>query len=287
MKSSQKLWNLFFISITLGASILLSAGISNLEFSFGEPFTFPRSTRSASGPPNFMTRGETLINVLLVLFAVLQFLLPIAVIYFLLSKEMRKNVVRALFSLLWIFALVILVRSGRYPFMPTDLDPIDSFPSSEIPVNEVEFITRPAQWLVVTVTISLALILATISVLIVRLIWNRTRRRQSPLHLLVEEAQEAMEALDAGAGLRNTVIRCYYEMSRILSEQRGIQRTQAMTPREFQRELVKIGLPRDDVGELTRLFEMVRYGTKDPGEIEEQVAIQSLASIVEAVKVTP
>lgn len=284
MKSDQKLLNVLFVSITIGAIMLLSAGISNLELSFGEPFTFLRSPQSTSGPPNFMTGGEALINVLLVLFAVVQLLLPFAFIYFLFSREMRKHVFRALFSLLWIFALVFLVRSGRYPFMPAEVQPIDQFPRTESLTNEVELLAQPAQWLVITVTISLAVILATIIVLTIRFLWIRNRRKQSQLQKLVDEAQEAIEALHAGEDLKDTIIRCYYEMNHTLIEQRGIHRTQAMTPREFQRELVRIGFPSDDVGELTRLFEMVRYGSKIPGEAEETLAIRSLASIVEAVK---
>jgi hypothetical protein len=68
----------------------------------------------------------------------------------------------------------------------------------------------------------------------------------------------------------------------VLSEQRNIQRPSHMTPREFETALAGQGLPRDPVQQLTRLFEDVRYGTRQPGEREERLALDSLAAIVSA-----
>ena len=82
----------------------------------------------------------------------------------------------------------------------------------------------------------------------------------------------------------NTVIRCYPEISLILLEQRGINRTETMTPREFERVLKDRGLPSEQVRVLTRLFEMVRYGTKVPDKEEENIAIESLSSIIDAIR---
>ena len=51
-------------------------------------------------------------------------------------------------------------------------------------------------------------------------------------------------------------------MSRVLHQQRGIRRHQAMTPREFVVYLEEVGLPTEAVMRLTELFEQVRYGAK-------------------------
>jgi hypothetical protein len=55
-----------------------------------------------------------------------------------------------------------------------------------------------------------------------------------------------------------------------------------MTPREFERELVRAGLPALPVERLTRLFEHVRYGVHAPGPEEQHEAISSLEAIVTA-----
>jgi Domain of unknown function (DUF4129) len=70
-------------------------------------------------------------------------------------------------------------------------------------------------------------------------------------------------------------------MNLVLSEQRGIQRQTAMTPREFELYLGQIGLKIEHIRQLTRLFERVRYGAGPPGEREEQEAVACLTAIVE------
>jgi hypothetical protein len=76
-------------------------------------------------------------------------------------------------------------------------------------------------------------------------------------------------------------MRCYYEMSRVLRQQRGIRRHQAMTPREFATFLEEAGLPTEAVRRLTELFEQVRYGAKSPGRDEGAQALACLETIVE------
>jgi hypothetical protein len=71
-------------------------------------------------------------------------------------------------------------------------------------------------------------------------------------------------------------------MSAVINQQRGIQRSQAMTPHEFEEYLATNGLPGAPVHQLTHLFEEVRYGDITAGSAEEQVALNSLTAIIEA-----
>jgi hypothetical protein len=136
-------------------------------------------------------------------------------------------------------------------------------------------------------TTGIAILISTLLVSVFIYIRRLTRRRLSPLQQLAKEAQDAIDALKAGSDLANTIIRCYYEMNRVLLEQRGFKRDKAMTPREFERDLVGVGLPSEQVRKLTRLFESVRYGTKVSDEEEERQAIESLSLIVNAIKGSP
>jgi hypothetical protein len=116
-------------------------------------------------------------------------------------------------------------------------------------------------------------------------IWRRTnaqRRLREPLKNVEREAQAALDAIMAGADLREAILLCYLQMVETIKEYRGIYRDQDMTPREFEVFLEKRGVPRDPVHQLTRLFEDVRYGTFKPGRTDEQTAISSLSSIVSA-----
>ena len=130
-------------------------------------------------------------------------------------------------------------------------------------------------------SLGVALLLTVLVVGIAWSVWRRNRRSQHPLERLAQEAQSALDALWAGGDLRNVVIRCYLEMSRVVSEQRGIQRGPAMTPREFEHYLEEKGLPGEPVRQLTRLFEEVRYGTTLPDENAKHQAVASLTAIAE------
>ena len=280
----SRLGTLFFIFIALAALLLLSAGISEMEFSYGEPFSMLREAEAEGGGLELPSFRGGYVRIILYIFAGLQLLLPLAIIYFLISHEARRRVLRTLLSLSWIVALYFLIRSGLNPFpQPETLLP-DTLPLGEALPTDVEFTYLAPQWLVIVMTIGLAISFATLLVGIALYIRRRIHRKPSPLEQLAHEAQEAIDALQAGADLKNTVIRCYHEMSLILLEQRGLKRAETMTPREFERDLEDSGLPGEQVRVLTRLFEMVRYGTKIPDKEEENLAIESLFSIVDAIR---
>jgi len=281
---SRRLWALIFVSIALVALFLLSAGLSDLELSYGEPFSISREAEAEGGGLELPSLGGGYVRIILYIFAGLQLLLPLAIIYFLISQEARRRVIRTLLSLSWIVALYFLIRSGVYSFSQPGIVPPDTLPLGEALSTEFEFTYRPSQWLVIVMTIGLAISIASLVVGIALYIRRRIPRKSSPLEQLAQEAQEAIDALQAGADLKNTVIRCYHEMSLILLEQRGLKRAAAMTPREFERDLEDSGLPGEQVRRLTRLFEMVRYGTKIPDEQEESLAIKSLSSIIDAIR---
>ncbi len=281
---SGRIWTLVFACVALIALFLLSAGISELDFSYGEPFSILKEAETEGGSLELPTFSGGYVRIILYIFAGLQVLLPLAIIYFLISSDARKRVIRTLFSLLWIVALYFLIRSGVYSFSPPETTPPDALPLGEALAREAEFTYSAPQWLVTLVTIGLAISIAALGVGIALYIRRRIQRKSSPLEKLAHEAQEAIDAIQAGADLKNTVIRCYHEMSLILLQQRGLKRAAAMTPREFERDLEDSGLPREQVRVLTRLFEMVRYGTKVPDQEEEILAIESLSAIVDSIR---
>ncbi len=73
-------------------------------------------------------------------------------------------------------------------------------------------------------------------------------------------------------------------MSQIIYSERGIQRELAMTASEFEQALEEKGFPREPIQYLTRIFEEVRYGTKQPAKQEEDKAIWYLSVIADASK---
>jgi len=179
---------------------------------------------------------------------------------------------------MWAIALIILRRrlaeGGLGLTPPNDVDPDALLPGGLIQAAGVQV---PA-WLSFAFSFGLFLLL----VLILWNIWYRRRPITNPLDMVAQEAQLALDELEAGGNFRNVILRCYYDMVRALSFQRSIRRRDAMTAREFEQRLVELGLPGEPVGRLTRLFELVRYGAKEPGEQAERQAVDCLDAIVKA-----
>jgi hypothetical protein len=108
---------------------------------------------------------------------------------------------------------------------------------------------------------------------------------EEPLTEMVKPAQTALDGLRQGKALADVVLRCYADMEQALRTTQGIERRQAMTVREFERQVLQLGLPAQAVTTLTRLFETVRYGRYTPQPEDKTLAIDSLMQIVAASKV--
>jgi hypothetical protein len=213
--------------------------------------------------------------------------IPFSIIYLVMSPRARRRALKTL-ALVLCLAILILTYRARPELQPqqeSQVPPDMSLVESEAPV--VDFVANPPQWAVLVTATGVAVLLAVGLVGVVWLLLQRSRRPDSPLEELAEQAEGAIEALQTGADLRDTVMRCYAEMCRVLREQQGIRRDASMTAREFEVYLVREGLPQRQVGKLTRLFEMVRYGTKVVGKRQELEAVDCLTAIAEACRSLP
>jgi len=274
---------LLLLGMATAALILLSTALTGLELLPGQPFSLSREPSGEIGRSETMPGAEIFALLFRAMTAIFVSLLPVAIIYFIVSPEFRKRMLRSFLPMLPLFLMFYLLMRSPPDFLrraeeAQPLGPLaEGFPAAPTP----EFVATPPQWLVVVANLVLALLIAALVVGAVWLVWHLQRKRVSPLERLAQEAREAIEALQAGADLKNTVMRCYYEMSQVLREQRGIRRQRATTPREFERQLEQLGLPGEQVRQLTRLFEKVRYGAKTVDEDEARQAIACLTVIVE------
>ncbi len=94
-------------------------------------------------------------------------------------------------------------------------------------------------------------------------------------------AGDAADRIEADSGETtdsgNEVYRAWQEMT----EQLDVEGAETTTPGEFQAAAVDAGMSPDDVRELTRLFEDVRYGGHNPTADREQRALDVLRRIEE------
>jgi hypothetical protein len=283
MLERRKLWMLLLLGMATAALILLSTAITGLELLPGQPFSLGGEPSGGTGGSEMLPGAEVFALLFRVMTAIFGLLLPVTIVYFIVSPKFRKQVLRNFLLMLPLLLMFyLLMRSSPDFLKPAEeaqpLGPLaEGFPEAPTP----EFVATPPQWLVVVANLVLALLIAALVVGAVWLLWRLRHQRISPLEQLAQEAKEAIEAIQAGADLKNTVMRCYYEMSQVLREQRGIRRQRATTPREFERQLEQLGLPGEQVRQLTRLFEKVRYGAKTVDEDEERQAISCLTAVIE------
>jgi hypothetical protein len=88
-------------------------------------------------------------------------------------------------------------------------------------------------------------------------------------------AGDAADRIEADADLENEVYRAWGEMTRLLD----VPRPQSSTAGEFAATAVDAGMAREDVEELTALFEDVRYGGAEATAKREERAIAALRRI--------
>jgi hypothetical protein len=294
MKKSSKLWWLFLLSITILALIFLSTGLSKSTLQRSQPFPVWIFSNLEPGevPPGEVRSGEVpTLPVSLwyrLGFFILIGLLTLWIITFILHPEARKRMLIRMIGYLTLLLIISLVYSKLNPPElvnqnggdDVEIGPSGIFTQEEPPVTPT-LVADPPQWLVVTITLAFI-------ILILGVIWFVWQRRpwrttlESPKQLLALEARRAIETLQAGSDLKDTVLRCYQEMSQVLKEQRGIQRQKGMTPREFEKHLVEIGLRDEHIRRLTRLFEGVRYGDNVSSERDKREALDCLRAIVRA-----
>lgn len=129
---------------------------------------------------------------------------------------------------------------------------------------------------------SISLALAAALITLIFYLGRRWLTRRRRLAHMAAIPRAALSQLAAGQELRNVILRCYAEMGRVVSQERGLQRQTGMTPREFEARLVEAGLPLPPVQRLTRLFESARYGVGPLDVREELEARDCLAAIVAA-----
>ena len=137
------------------------------------------------------------------------------------------------------------------------------------------------------VSVALAAVLALALIVAVALLFQSTGDDQPPARETEEPpdpvqlagigraAGRAADRIESDAEPDNAVFQAWKEMTDLLE----VPNPEASTPAEFAAAAVQAGMAREDVDELTGLFEAVRYGTAEPTAEREDRAIAALRRI--------
>lgn len=268
--------------------VVLAMSLSSLVLAPAQDLPIPQIQNKSAAPSGGLPGGDLLIAVAQAVMALTLVALPIIIIHSLMTPGGRRRLLVA--SVLLILAFIVasylqghrnengnnLQQAGLNAGVPIYGN--QSGDGSDIP----RFPANPPSWIILAIILAASVVISAAGLWAIRVAGRRNVAPDSPLDQLAEQAQTAIDALGAGADLRQTVIRCYQDMNRVVREETGIVRESAMTPREFEARLVSQGLPREGVSTLTRLFEQVRYGSISADGREEALAVSCLTDIVKA-----
>jgi hypothetical protein len=286
--SRQRLGTLIGLGGAIVALLLLASSLSRLTFRPGRFYDLSALIPLTGGPGAAVSLdiASAAFWQRIAAFVLLVLLLCVA-LGLIFSRKLRRDLLRRLVGMALAVLLIYLLLSalgrddGREVLPPAES--IGALPTPVAGAPLPTFAANPTSWLIVAISALLVgLLLAAIW-----FFWRRLRAQPSPLARLADEAQQALTDLQSGGDLKDTVLRCYREMSRILSEQRGVTRPRDMTPREFEQQLAAVGLGDEHIRRLTRLFERVRYGARQAGEPEEREAVACLSAIARAYERAP
>lgn len=274
--------------IVLTAIIVLASSLHDVHLQPGRPLSFDQpSEKLAPLPTMELASRPPLIKVLLFWLASLVMLL---LTFYLLPPELRKRIMRQVFSLA--VSLLALLTALRYGLihLPDFLTGAKSQPPTPQPgLNESSALPvfHPPQfgpWM--TFILSWAMLAAAFTLLwFFYRWWRRSYRIRSPLSEIAGIARTSLRELASGRIWSDVIVQSYVRMNEAVGEKRGLLRPEAATAREFERRLEQAGLPAEAVRRLTRLFESVRYGSRASSRADVDEAVACLNSIVAACEV--
>lgn len=276
MNSNRRKQSLFLL-LALISIVILSIGLSDVQFQPGLPIPGAATTQNASpedpsteAKPQAVTFGAFLQGTLAVGFV----LLLLAFAINLVRKVDGTHLLRLAAALIGVLIVLILLPRIE-PGAPVS-SPEDIF--AETP-SQFTFTTAPVgnppeglYWFVIGFV---GLCVIFIGVWLVR----EYSRRPKSADSLERAADAAIQAIHEGQNLHSVIIRCYLSMIKVLKDEKGIEREQSVTPREFEQWLSNHGIQEASVRQLTRLFEKARYSPYAPEQRDESAALECLSAI--------
>ena len=269
----------------MGLLFLLISNLDQLELLPGQalpnPFAEFSAQRGESGPPPEFGWVDTLIRILPVVFLVVFTLAAVlSTLFYRKFRRTRITLIGTIALLLLIIFLFYPPRKGRW-----ERESPSSFVESDDAGTVVEIETpriRSPNWGLILLTLVVALgIGGGVTFVLVRLYSNRKSRlaqKDDFLETFGARAGEALNELYDGKNLQDVVLRCYKDMSKMLSRRCHITNTPFLTPHEFTLLLQDRDVENEHVKRLTTLFEQVRYG-RQSGQPFANEAIDCLSSI--------
>jgi hypothetical protein len=278
MSNDRKRRSLIFLGLTAIAILLIAVALPRLELQPGSPL--PGLEGGAEALPTGVVALPP-ISVNTFVRAILGGILVTALLYSVfkgIKGTSWREIVGAL-RFMAVLGLILLVGVGllfALSHVRISASPVapELLPAA-MRITGMELPPLPAG-LIGLVWVCLGLVILLLAGWVIR--WQVQRRREKDQLSL--EVHDALQALKSGENVRNVIVRCYQEMSRVLQKEQGVELVESMTAQEFERLLEARDFPPTPIRQLTQLFEAARYGYRSPTSRDEQEAFDCLNAIV-------
>lgn len=269
---------LIYLTLAVMGMLVLAASLPELRFRPGSAIPRPYETTTSgtsiiqTAPNTAPVEFQPLLQSVLLLGITLTL---VGLIISLFLKTTKKRITALAVGLLILVLLYILLSLIKMAPGTAPIGDSLSFEPAGSPAYEFYPIGDPPAAIFKFVTVGLLIGISIMGAWLFYRMFHHSRKTD-PIAL---EAAAAIKSIESGEDLKNVIIRCYFQMAAIVKDEQGIERADSVTPREFEDLLVAKGIPIPSIHQLTRLFEQVRYGSKDPGPLEEQAAMECLTAI--------
>ena len=269
---------ILYIGLIVIGIILLAAGLPALEFKPGAPLPGVESVQETTATNLVPSLPETRVLLKFPLAALFVLVVVLIILYLLKNLQFKKILLLAGLLIL-IGGLFFLIDQIQLPSAEISAKITQTSESVSSPTPyEFTPVGKPPQNLFIFVAIGLCVAAA----VAITILFFQSPRKAPKRSLLAEEADLALNAIRNGEDMGDMIIRCYLQMETIVKEEKGIQRNESLTPREFEEQLAENGIPEEQILQLTLLFEKARYGNRESDFEERQLAIECLSSIIQA-----
>ena len=213
----------------------------------------------------------------------------VVLLFVIISPKHRKQFI-AVFIVILIIAIVLAqvhnIPHAKQAPLPQNNESmgIGQAPPPSEPVKVDVPPVNPTNWQVILIAIGSSLVLTGFGLFFFLKIYPQLKAHadgQDLLGQLGKSAGLAAHRMLTGEDPRTAILRCYQEMTDIMSRAERIPNYSYFTPREFAAHLRQRGMNDDDVQRLTLIFEAVRYGGRS-GEAFVDEAIACLQAIQRA-----
>lgn len=277
MIRSSKRIALIYLSVTLTSLVLLASSLSNLQLHAGNPFpgaaTSADTLQHITALPTVKTYSIPLLRgIFALIFLALMIYVPARFI----ALANLKRILPLLLALILLFivlSVIPLITPTESSSPSVGISVATSPPSFKVPTSSLG---KPPQEIVWFVLLGFMLGIG----FLVFWVWKQKLFLNHSEVQLLKGLEDAVDALNTGRDFSSVIIQCYFQMTEILKDERGIERNFNMTAREFEDWLALKGIPRSPIRQLTYLFEKVRYGRQELSKEDEKTGVDCLNEII-------